>query len=86
MCIEPSGVIAFRDFNHITLFFVKEEYQRKGIGRALFQKALEIAQVENISVHSSPFAVECYKSLGFKVLDAEKVELGIRYIPMEYLV
>ncbi|NLC92040.1 MAG: GNAT family N-acetyltransferase [Treponema sp.] len=35
------GIIVIRNENHITLFFVKKEYQRKGIATQLFYKFVE---------------------------------------------
>jgi GNAT superfamily N-acetyltransferase len=34
------GMCAFRDGNHVTLFFVLPQFQGKGIGRQLFDAAL----------------------------------------------
>jgi predicted GNAT family N-acyltransferase len=42
--------------------------------------------VEVLTVNSSPFAVDIYKSLGFRNAAAMQVKSGIRYYPMEYRV
>jgi GNAT superfamily N-acetyltransferase len=79
------GMIAIRDFNHISLFFVDRQFQKKGIGRSLFFAAVQIIESQNLTdmhVHSSPFAIPFYKSIGFTGLGPECVEGGIRYLPM----
>ena len=75
-----AGVLALRG-DHISLFFVREEAQGRGIGRALFQYAAARAG-RPMTVHSSPYAVEIYRRLGFVPTAEEQVEDGIRYTPM----
>jgi GNAT superfamily N-acetyltransferase len=82
------GVIELRDFNHVSLLFVAGEVQRKGIARQLLNEGLETARrnrgdLNEVSVHSSPNAVEAYERLGFEAEGPEKLEHGIRYIPMK---
>lgn len=79
------GVIAVRDRNYISLFFIDGDFQGLGIGRKLFEAALkEISRNGEfaIYVHSSPFAVPIYDALGFQKIDIEQNESGIRYVPM----
>lgn len=81
------GVIEMRGFNHVSLLFVAREAQRRGIARKLLNEGLKISRrnrpdLPEVSVHSSPNAVEAYERLGFKVEGPEKLEHGIRYIPM----
>ncbi len=83
---EIVGTLAVRDKNHIALFFVHPRLQRLGIGKALYFKMKQIIKLtgsKEISVHSSPRAVEIYEKLGFKVVEPEKIELGIRYTLMK---
>ena len=75
-----SGVLALRG-DHISLFFVREEAQGRGIGRSLFQYAAARAG-RPMTVHSSPYAVEIYRRLGFVPTAEEQVEDGVRYTPM----
>jgi ribosomal protein S18 acetylase RimI-like enzyme len=82
-----AGVIGIRDKSHISLLFVSEEYQQRGIARALLQKGIEAAEkaygkISDLTVNSSPYAVEIYIKLGFKVTGKEQEKNGIRYIPM----
>ncbi len=82
------GVIEIRSNNHISLLFVKKEYQRRGIAGRLLELAIQrCIQGDNttseIDVNSSPYAVKIYEKLGFTRADAEKLVNGIRFIPMK---
>ncbi len=80
------GALAMRKPSHISLFFVKDEYHRQGIGRQLFEKMLSDYQLQGIgmfTVNSSPYAVEVYRRLGFEPTDEECITNGIRYTPMK---
>lgn len=80
-----KGVIATRNSgNHIALFFVDGRYHKQGIGKSLFQKVLAESTDDEITVNSSPYAVEVYRHLGFCETDTEQTEDGIRYTPMKY--
>jgi GNAT superfamily N-acetyltransferase len=75
------GIIATRNAgNHIALFFVDGKYHRQGIGRELFKEVLRDNTTGEITVHSSPYAVEVYRHLGFIALDRERVTDGITEI------
>ena len=77
------GVLATRSKgNHIALFFVDEKYQKKGIGKKLFEKACKENKTGKMTVNSSPYAVEVYHHLGFVDTDVEQTDDGIRYTPM----
>ena len=80
------GVLAMRKPSHISLFFVKAEYHRQGIGRQLFEKILCDYQPQGIgvfTVNSSHYAVEVYRKLGFKLTGNKCITNGIRYTPMK---
>lgn len=82
------GVIEMRNYNHVSLLFVKK--RGIGIARALFDLALERCINEKpeflkITVNSSPYAVSIYEKIGFRVAGEEKTENGITYIPMKYI-
>jgi GNAT superfamily N-acetyltransferase len=86
---EICGVIEMRDYKHISLLFVNE--QGRGIAKELFCHALKYcigknADLKNISVHASSFAVPFYKKLGFHPTGPKRNEHGILFIPMEYKV
>ncbi len=51
-------------------FFIDPDWQRKGIGRLLWQKLVEQAkakQLEQLHLDADPFAVPFYEALGFEV-------------------
>lgn len=77
---ELAGVLALRG-DRISLFFVREEVQGRGIGKTLFRYAAARAG-RPMTVHSSPYAVDIYRRLGFVPTAEEQVEDGIRYTPM----
>jgi GNAT superfamily N-acetyltransferase len=77
-----------RCFDHICLLFVRKEYHRRGIARALFGEAKRACQesgAKEITVNSSPYAAEAYRRLGFIPTEAEKCVNGIRFTPMKYM-
>jgi GNAT superfamily N-acetyltransferase len=81
------GVLAEKGAGHISLFFVRKEFHRQGIGRALFEHYADACmkrQIARVTVNSSPYAVPVYRKLGFSDTDAEQLQNGIRYVPMEY--
>ena len=79
------GVLAIRPGGtHISLFFVDPAYHRQGVGTALMQCFFADSGAETVTVHSSPYAVEVYRRLGFQPTAAEQLADGIRYIPMEH--
>lgn len=79
------GVIAMRGASHISLFFVEAAHQGKGVGRALFTAAKAACKECEITVNSSPYAVEIYRKLGFHPLSGEQVADGIRFTPMKWV-
>jgi len=79
------GVIATRSHgSHIALFFVNGKHHRQGIGRKLFQVVVENCAATEITVNSSPFAVEVYRHLGFADTDNEHNATGLRFTPMKF--
>jgi GNAT superfamily N-acetyltransferase len=81
------GVIEVRNCDHISLFFVDGQAQRKGIGSGLWQRALDAClagrpDLDRVTVHSSPNAVEAYNRLGFRTEGPEETVNGIRFVPM----
>lgn len=79
------GVIATRNSgSHIVLLFVDKNYQHMGIAKKLFDNILKNFESEIITVNSSPFAVNAYKRLGFKITKNQQIKDGIKFIPMVY--
>ena len=76
------GVLA-AEGSHIALFFVDPAFHRRGVGRGLFQTYLAEGGWDRVTVHSSPYAVEVYRHLGFSPTAEEQLSPdGIRYTPM----
>jgi predicted GNAT family N-acyltransferase len=82
-----TGIIEVRNNDHISLFFVKNELRGRGIGRQLFNKAVEAIKANSktteITVNSSPNSVMLYQKLGFEKVSEERSFKGLRYIPMK---
>jgi ribosomal protein S18 acetylase RimI-like enzyme len=81
------GFLEVRNFSHISLLFISRHFQRKGIAIKLLNEALaSISQnapdIKEITVNSSPNAVSAYQAMGFEIQGSEKMEHGIRYVPM----
>jgi GNAT superfamily N-acetyltransferase len=84
-----AGVIASRGPAHISLLFVRKDYQRQGIARELFAALEDYSRAsgaDEITVNSSPYAVDIYHRLGFISTDIETVISGIRFTPMKFTV
>jgi len=77
------GMIA-GNHNHINLLFVDGKHHRKGIARRLLEILIENFNPTELTVNSSPFALEAYRRLGFKETAPEKIENGIRFTPMKW--
>ena len=85
------GLLEIRDENHIALFFVDEQYHKRGIGKKLFDYALnEINNMypghKEITVNSSIFAEKIYKKMGFEKTAELQEKDGIKFIPMRYTI
>lgn len=84
---EIAGVIEVKKVNHISVLFVDDRYHNMGIATRLISMAIERASNDNsiteMTVNSSPYAVDIYKKLGFLQIDQEKEKDGIRHTPMK---
>ena len=77
------GVLAVRKLGtHIALFFVDAEYQGRGVGRRLFDRAFSDCPADEMTVNSSPYAVEIYHHFGFVDEQPEQEIDGVRFTPM----
>lgn len=89
-CFENGsliGVIAFRSLSHISLLFVREEFQRQGAAKKMLAFALDDMRKKNqnvqfVTVNSSPYARKIYGKMGFMETDEMQQQEGIIYIPM----
>lgn len=85
-CDRLIGIIAMRGESHISMFFVKKEYQNKGVGRKLFDVIIQKCDSDSITVNASPYAVKIYHHLGFIDTNVEQTVNGISFTPMVYRV
>jgi GNAT superfamily N-acetyltransferase len=81
------GTIEIRDGNHVALFFVKKEYQNRGVGYSLLADAIRTCRTLDptlaaINVNSSLYARPTYEHLGFRATGEPRKENGISYVPM----
>ena len=50
----------------------------------LFEAMRQDYETQVFTIHSSPYAVEIYRHLGFVPMDTEQTADGIRYTPMRF--
>ena len=80
------GMLALREQKHISLFFVKRELQRRGIGTKLLEMCKAYCRERGIlelTVNAAPTGVPFYLANGFRALAEECFEGGLRFIPMK---
>ena len=81
------GAASVRNYNHLSLLFVDEEYHHRGIGRDLMRRMCEYLKKEEgeryMALKAAPDAVEFYRKLGFHAVHEEEAFSGIRVTPME---
>ena len=84
---ELIGTVAVRSDGHISLFFVKNEYQGLGVGKALFQMMynylVEELKVKKITVNAAPQSVAKYIHMGLRQMGNMEERNGICSVPME---
>ena len=82
---ETAGVLAGTPDGHVNLLFVAKQHHRKGSARALMEiyaQTMGKAGATQLTVNSSPYAVEAYKKMGFAAAGGEQTVNGIRFVPM----
>jgi GNAT superfamily N-acetyltransferase len=84
---NPVAIIEVRNNNHVSFFFNKAKYQRKGIGRELLKYAVGVCKknnptIQKITVNSSPNATKAYEKMGFTIDGEEQCVHGIKFVPM----
>ncbi len=81
------GMISLRNKKHISLLFVEESYQHRGIGRKLVENMEKYIKMEymetKITVNAAPYAVGFYHQIGFEDVAPQLTKDGIIYTPME---
>ena len=79
------GVIEISPPSHIAQLFVTAPYQGRGIARALLEAAFPesvTAPGLTVTVNAVPDSVTTYGRLGFRVIAAEQMHHGVRFVPM----
>ncbi|MBD3249324.1 GNAT family N-acetyltransferase [Candidatus Woesearchaeota archaeon] len=79
------GIVGLKG-NEIKNLFVNARYHRKGIGRKLMRKMIDLAKkrkIKKVIVHSSPVAMDFYKNMGFKKI--RKVNAKTEGHPFHYI-
>ena len=69
---EIIGILEIKNYDHISLFFVKKDFHNKGIGKKLFENYINTitkgnSVLNNITVNSSIFAEKIYSKLGVTI-------------------
>ena len=83
---ELAGFIAIRDKSHLFHLFIARCYQRRGIARRLWERALEELCIPGsdgwFTVNSSISAIPVYRSFGFVPVGSIQRMHGISFLPM----
>lgn len=82
------GTIATRPPCHISLLFVDREYHRRGSAKKLYRTVLDFytenSSYDEMTVNSSPYAIEIYHKFGFVDMGTEQTVNGLRFTPMKH--
>jgi GNAT superfamily N-acetyltransferase len=83
---QLAGFIAVRDGSHLFHLFVERAYQRQGLSRVLWERALrELCAPGSdgaFTVNSSLSAVPVYQAFGFAPAGSSQSLDGISFVPM----
>lgn len=78
-----TGILGIKsNGKHISLFFIKPEYHRHGLGKKLFHYASTLHPSIETTVNSSTYAIPFYQSLGFAVVGEKQNYHGLCSTPM----
>ena len=81
------GQLSLRGFSHLYHLFIATDWQRRGVGRQLWLRALDSTLVQAVpavfTVNAAPAAVPAYERWGFRAVEAPQRQNGIDYVPME---
>jgi len=80
------GVVSIRKNSHLYHLFVAETHQRRGLAKALWEKAMTEAlhrgNPGEFTVNSSQYALPVYERLGFVAQSRPITKHGVTYTPM----
>lgn len=81
------GVMGLRGEDHISMLFIDEDYQKRGVGKCLLRSVLNACgpkdAARHITVNASLYAVGFYRHLGFIDVEGARNNGGIISVPME---
>lgn len=85
---DVVGMIEIRRHRHVSLLFIEPGFQGRGLGGVLLKKALEHCrkanpQLRELTVNSSPNALQAYERMGFRATGKEQSINGVRFVPMK---
>lgn len=85
---QAIGVIAIHKNVHIYHLFILPDFQRKGVGKMLWEatltKSLRLGNRGTFTVNSSTIAFPFYQKLGFQQNSPAQQQNDVHYIPMEF--
>lgn len=80
------GIAGLRSRKHLSLLFVHEKYQRRGVATELMKCVSEyITNTENLdvcTVNAAPYALPFYEAIGFRATGPEEMNSGMIFTPM----
>ena len=82
------GTIKIKRNNHVSMLFVKEQFQGRGLGRRLLDAAMKECKSRRIELtclttNSSRFALPFFERFGFTRIAKERNVNGVVFTPME---
>lgn len=78
-------MLALKEQTHVSMLFVKGEYQGQGVGSMLLAQAEQLGRqhgAQRLTVNAAPSAVGFYANRGFVPQGPEQVQEGMRFTPM----
>ena len=80
---EVVGAVASRLPAHVFLLYVDAPYRGLGLGASLLHRMTMLnAEAKHITLNANLDAVTFYETLGFRADGPERVEQGLRFLPM----
>ena len=79
------GVLALKGMGHISILFVRKEFQGQGIGTKLLKECIEFCRQHGsfeLTVNAVATGVPFYLANGFTAFAEERLDQGLRYTPM----